>query len=802
MPQGETGVGFELGWEWSQPLLGGGEGPGEGVGGGFGRRFLGRKNKAKTLELLGSGLGSAVGLVYGRALLGGNVVLQHKNADKTVSILIALGEGEMEGPEVVWVNGARLNTGNTAKYHFHPGLDGEIFKETDPATRNQKLCSFFPDGFRPRLTFSRTAYAALNLPRDKKHPKKTREFEVFGVYRGLRVRQFDNAGNQTAYAWSANPAWCCLDLLIRRYLKPHGAVNEALTSAEKARIDFQAFKDWADFCDATLTINGESVKRAECHVAFGEEADLLRALELILVAGRAYLLERNGKLAPYADTTRSSVLTLDADDLAADSLQLSQRPVRDLPNLARFTYRDLDSGRGLGTISSSGATVTGVDTAFLTWFEKDGVIDLRSGAQKGEFRRVKAIASDTSLTLGSAFSANQPAGTLYGNPAKDFEERVREAVNEDHQDDVGRIQEFEADLGGQTPERAERLSEYLLRSVTERRKAARFTILSGVSGALDLLPGDVITAPADLEFLTTRAYEVMEITDNPDGSRAVEALEYQASVFVDTAGAQPQPADQPDLSEAFAVNAQTIANLLKNGSFYRIGVAGQEGTANARHFKLYSNTGGSPASPTDIEWISDRDVYVVKTKTSTVDKIGIRSLWNNLGLMLKPAQTVTVAVSLRHAGAAGVLYDKDIKVKIDSDAQDYNDASGNDFAFTIPADSLADTFSVFYHTFTLRSDIAVPNTLNVFIWSEATGAAKSNEDYEIDWVTLAPGGAWTQFDPQAVSYSQTWNSGAGLYDIDNSFIKNSAPSSDTGGAGESSSSGHHSDPDASGGLPS
>ena len=172
-----------------------------------------------------------------------------------------------------------------------------------------------------------TAYAALNLPRDKKRPKRTREFEAFGVYRGLRVRQFDNAGNQTAYAWSANPAWCALDLLIRRYLKPHGLVNEALTAAEKARIDFQAFKDWADFCDETLTINGESVKRCECHVAFAEETDLLRALELILVTGRAYLLERLGKLAPFPDEPRNSILVLDADDLAPNSLTLTRRPL-------------------------------------------------------------------------------------------------------------------------------------------------------------------------------------------------------------------------------------------------------------------------------------------------------------------------------------------------------------------------------------------------------------------------------------------------------------------------------------------
>lgn len=768
---------------WPEPFgfleIGGG-----GFGGGFfGVRFLRRKRKRTVLELLGAQLETPVSLAYGRHLVGGNVILQSKNDDKSVSLFIALGDGEWDGPEVVWVNDKKLSINNTAKYHFHPGLDGEILNETDPATRNQKICSFFPAGFRPRLAFSRTAYAALNIQRDKKHPKKTREFEVFGIYRGLRVRLFDNAGAQTGYTWSSNPAWCALDLLLRRYLKPHGLVNEALTAAEKARIDFPAFKDWADFSDETLTINGESVKRFECHVAFTDEVDLLRALELILVSGRAYLLERLGKLAPFPDKARNSVLVLDSDDLAPNSLALARRPLRDTPNLFRFTFRDLDSGRGLGTISSSGTTVTGVDTNFTQWFEKDGVIDLRSGAEKGEFRRVKSVTSDTSLILANAFSANQAAGAAYGNPARDFEERTREAVNEDHQDDVGRIQEVQADIGNQTPERAERLAEYLLRSLIERPRSARFATLSGLAGALDLLPGDVVTAPADLEFLTSRDYEVVGITDNPDGSRAVEALEYQASVFVETAGAQPQAADSPDLSGAFAENAPQVANTLKNSSFFRVGVAGQEGTSNAKFFKRYSNTGGSPASPTDIQWKDDRDAYILKTSTSSVDKIGLRSLFNNLGRMFKPGQPVTVAVALRHAGASD-LYNKDVKVKIDSHAESYNDPDGNDYAFAIPADSIGNEFEVFSRTFELRGDQAVPDTLNLFLWSEATGVANSNHDLEVDWVTLAGGRTWVHFDTQGVGYGTTWQAGPGLYDIDGVFVKDTAPSSDTGGAGE------------------
>jgi len=169
-------------------------------------------------------------------------------------------------------------------------------------------------------------------------------------------------------------------------------------------------------------------------------------------------------------------------------------------------------------------------------------------------------------------------------------------------------------------------------------------------------------------------------------------------------------------------------------------------------------------------------------------RIGARTVINLLGRFLKPGQPVTLAIALRHTGAdAGVLYDKDIKAKIDNDAETYDDPDGADYSLTVPAEAFSNTFEVFFKTFILRDDQAVPDDLNVFFWSEATNAAKSNVDYEVDWVTLTPGRAWMHYDPQAVTYSLTWNAGLGLYDIDQgaaSGFKESAPSSDTGGAGE------------------
>lgn len=65
-----------------------------------------------------------------------------------------------------------------------------------------------------------------------------------------------------------------------------------------------------------------------------------------------------------------------------------------------------------GTISTTTTALTGSGTSFLTDFAVGDVIQLTSGAQSGECRRITAIADNTNATLESAFGANQ-AGASY-----------------------------------------------------------------------------------------------------------------------------------------------------------------------------------------------------------------------------------------------------------------------------------------------------------------------------------------------------------------------------------------------------
>ncbi len=286
---------------------------------------------------------------------------------------------------------------------------------------------------------------------------------------------------------------------------------------------------------------------------------------------------------------------------------------------------------------------------------------------------------------------------------------------------------------------------------------------------------------ADTYFAEDHA---LEISDEPDGSRQVVALEYSPTIFVDTAGPQQQLVQCPEPGGGFAPNATRLSNVLQNGSFFRSGISGQEGTSRPRYWKEYSNTGATPAVPGEVEHLLADDRVHLKTKTASVDKIGLRSLWKNLGRLFKPGQFVALAVSLRHTGASGT-YDKVVKLKLDSTAQDYTRSDGTKFDATIPAGSVGNTFIIRHVVFQLRADQAVPDALNVFVWSEATAAAPSNEDLEVDFITLAAGRLWQPYDPlsEIRDADVTWDGVAALYALPAHLTKESAPTQDSGGAG-------------------
>jgi hypothetical protein len=548
-----------------------------------------QKRKPKTIDAAGARAGNPVPWGYGRHLLAGNVVNEFRTSSDTVA-QIAIADGECEGPEALFVNGVWFDITDTAKFHFHPGLDGEAGVETSPGTRNQKICSFFQTSFWPRINFARTAYSSLLLAPDTGAPDDS--FRIQGIYKLRRVRIFDSAGTQTGYAYSVNPADCLLDLLIERFVKPRGRINEALTAGEKANFDFAALDDLRSACAAT--VDGEA--RWELHRFWDSPMSLQQGVNDALLLARAYRVIKEGKWGATMDAARASVLTLGMDALMWP-VELPERDLSALPNRIRLEYRDMNSGLGRGTISSSGTAVTGSGTDFTRWYKKDQALQVRSGAQIWETRKIASVDSDTGITLAAAFSANQSAGTLHGNPWLDFQEASRVFEDYDLQDQAGVVTDDNRNVfhcGSSTGKRVERLGEYLLGMKT-RSKGFRGRVVLCYPGANDLLPGDVVTAPAKDDFTATREVRLTEIEPLADGGQIASGEEYDAAVFVDSAGPQqPAAPAMPPVHEPYATEgfhdayANTPANTDRSGS--TVGSGAWETVATITGRKLPKNT--------------------------------------------------------------------------------------------------------------------------------------------------------------------------------------------------------------------
>ena len=176
----------------------------------------------QNTDILTASLGKPVVLAYGRHVVGGNVILKDETDAARTIAFIALGEGEWDAVEALWVNGQGVDGELPDVFHFHRGLtgqlsmDGTLFPEGTgspwPFTSDgdQKVDVLTPPGVQG-LTFSRTAYLALNVPFDAFAPGP--ELTVQGIFRTRKVRLFNAQGVQTGYQYSENPAWQIADLL-------------------------------------------------------------------------------------------------------------------------------------------------------------------------------------------------------------------------------------------------------------------------------------------------------------------------------------------------------------------------------------------------------------------------------------------------------------------------------------------------------------------------------------------------------------------------------------------------------------
>lgn len=388
---------------------------------------------ADQLDIASAVLGTAVPVAYGYVNVVGNVYRQIELADKTKVVGIRLGKGEWDGIERLWINKKRVDHTNTNLVHFHPGIAGELGHGLAPDSTggDNRVDTWFADfpAQLERVTDSGKAMLWLKVPPDPAAPGPDLTWVVHA--RAKKCRIFDNAGNQTSYAFTTVPAWIALDLWIDAAIKPDAVPGAALTAAEKSRIDFPSWKAAADYHSAVL---GSGAKRWESSVWAAERMPLGEILTQLMIMSRSYMVEYAGQIFCYAHQPKAATFVVKAEHLAPNGFEHDKgERLKGAPNRFIANYRDLNPKKlvDITSISRASGVCTLVTAATHPLLVGDDVqvINPVNGAFAGTFL-VASVPSGTQITYLQAGADASTTGGYIGTPESRFME-VTEILDHD-----------------------------------------------------------------------------------------------------------------------------------------------------------------------------------------------------------------------------------------------------------------------------------------------------------------------------------------------------------------------------------
>ena len=265
--------------------------------------------------------GGYLALAYGRHIVAGTLVLHQQASEQPSVIINALGEGEWDACERLLYNGEDVAA---ADFHFHPGTLSTGFD--DPL---QGVDSFFTTG----QTYNSTAYVATKLPPEiatDDRPDKLR-----GIFRCLKVSDYDANGNEISYGYSANPACVAADLILKR------------ANLSKSRINWARWKRWRDVNEELIEWNdGTTVRqipRFECHVAFTGPTTLATALDAVCASCGAFWQDDGEQFIFIPPLDSLPLHHFTTANIMSGSVKVERRDARERPNRLIGVFRDLDN---------------------------------------------------------------------------------------------------------------------------------------------------------------------------------------------------------------------------------------------------------------------------------------------------------------------------------------------------------------------------------------------------------------------------------------------------------------------------
>lgn len=312
-----------------------------------------------------------------------------------------LGHGEWDGITELWINDvlvlrgmqptpppqgfvgqqwvAALDGGEALVFNFHAGTDAIIGSGFVPTSQGPDqgldiLWPQFPPAINP-LHYDRMAYYGIMRKQQiqnqtnthQQDPTQWTDIAPIGLWRALKCRLFDGSGNQTGYAFTTNPVWHIVDVLLRRKLFVEYNIGlttgpDQIPAPVSSRFNWDAIYSAALYCDEPLA---DGRRRFSGSYAFSQSTSLQAVLTQMLICMRGYLTEDAGRIAVNSDQPRAVSFTFNRNHIQPGALEASDQTIHVAPNRYIAKFRD-QLVPAASTIASIVTTVGGRPTVTTT----------------------------------------------------------------------------------------------------------------------------------------------------------------------------------------------------------------------------------------------------------------------------------------------------------------------------------------------------------------------------------------------------------------------------------------------------
>jgi len=313
-------------------------------------------------------------VIYGTRLVGGTrVFLETSGTDNQYLYgALVLCEGEINGITKIYVEDKEVtfsgsfSDGGTVTSNddrFGSTIQVQTFYGTDAQSQSSLLNNLSSWSSKTR-TFAGLSYIAFRLTWDA--DKYVGIPKIQALVQGRKISTYDASSVETIGVFTNNPAWCLLDYLTNtRYGK----------GIDIADIDIPSFYTASTIAETQVTpySGGSDINLFDCNAVIDTGQKLIDNTRTLLKGMRGFLPYAQGKYKLIIETTGSSVLTLNEDNIIG-GIKVSSERKNEKYNRVQVNFVNPDKNYQSDTIvyDTDHSTLKAEDGGFL----QEGVIDL------------------------------------------------------------------------------------------------------------------------------------------------------------------------------------------------------------------------------------------------------------------------------------------------------------------------------------------------------------------------------------------------------------------------------------------